>query len=167
MRMDGQDESSNVEDVRGHARRRGRRIRHRRAGHRPRHGRVAVIAGWIFGINPLTLLGMMGGGEAPTEQTAPGPAPAPPANDAQPASSRIPRVGDPGAADPGAARQAGRTSSSPVQEVTAHSPVVAQAVPVQVLPFHCPGVPGRAGERLRLVNVAGVPGAGRRCRSRR
>jgi predicted metalloprotease len=45
---------------------------------------VAVIAGWIFGINPLTLLGMMGGGEAPTAQTAPqGPAPAPPADDAQ------------------------------------------------------------------------------------
>ena len=31
---------------------------------------VAVIAGWIFGINPLTLLGMMGGSEAPTAQTA-------------------------------------------------------------------------------------------------
>jgi len=82
--MDGQDESSNVEDVRG--------MRGGGGGGFGIGGRgiglgtvaVAVIAGWIFGINPLTLLGMMGGGEAPTAQTAPqGPAPAPPANDAQ------------------------------------------------------------------------------------
>jgi len=43
---------------------------------------VAVIAGWIFGINPLALLGMMGGsdggGQVVQQQ---GPAPAPPAND--------------------------------------------------------------------------------------
>ena len=84
MRMDGQDESSNVEDVRG--------MRGGGGGGFGIGGRgiglgtvaVAVIAGWIFGINPLTLLGMMGGSEAPTAQTAPqGPAPAPPANDAQ------------------------------------------------------------------------------------
>ena len=84
MRMDGQDESSNVEDVRG--------IRGGGGGGFGIGGRgiglgtvaVAVIAGWIFGINPLTLLGMMGGGEAPTAQSAPqGPAPAPPADDAQ------------------------------------------------------------------------------------
>ncbi len=85
MRMDGQDESSNVEDVRGMRGGGG-------GGGFGIGGRgiglgtvaVAVIAGWIFGINPLTLLGMMGGGEAPTAQTAPqGPAPAPPANDQQ------------------------------------------------------------------------------------
>jgi len=84
MRMDGQDESSNVEDVRG--------MRGGGGGGFGIGGRgiglgtvaVAVIAGWIFGINPLTLLGMMGGGEAPTAQTAPqGPAPAPPADDTQ------------------------------------------------------------------------------------
>jgi len=84
MRMDGQDESSNVEDVRG--------MRGGGGGGFGIGGRgiglgtvaVAVVAGWIFGINPLTLLGMMGGGEAPTAQTAPqGPAPTPPANDAQ------------------------------------------------------------------------------------
>jgi len=84
MRMDGQDESSNVEDVRG--------MRGGGGGGFGIGGRgiglgtvaVAVIAGWIFGINPLTLLGMMGGGEAPTAQSAPqGPAPAPPADDAQ------------------------------------------------------------------------------------
>lgn len=43
---------------------------------------VALVAGWIFGINPITILGALSGGGdlmAPTEQsqTAPGPAPAP------------------------------------------------------------------------------------------
>jgi predicted metalloprotease len=77
MRMDGQQESSNVEDVRG------------RSGGGggfgiPIGGRgigigtvaVALIAGWIFGINPLTILGLAGGGESRVEQRAPeGPLP--------------------------------------------------------------------------------------------
>ncbi|MDO8376375.1 MAG: neutral zinc metallopeptidase, partial [Aquabacterium sp.] len=42
---------------------------------------VAVVAGWIFGINPLTILGLLdgGGGVAPQVQQAP--AARPPAND--------------------------------------------------------------------------------------
>jgi hypothetical protein len=40
---------------------------------------IALVGGWIFGINPLTILGILGGGGAPAVQT--GPAPAPPAND--------------------------------------------------------------------------------------
>jgi predicted metalloprotease len=86
MRMEGQEESSNVEDVRGMSGGGG-------FGGFGLGGRsigigtivVALIAGWIFGINPLTLLGMFsGGGGAPVQQTAPaGPAPAPPAGDAQ------------------------------------------------------------------------------------
>jgi predicted metalloprotease len=44
---------------------------------------IAVLAGWIFGINPLTVLGILGGGgaaiEAPQSQ---GPTQRPPANDA-------------------------------------------------------------------------------------
>jgi predicted metalloprotease len=80
MRMDGQEESSNVEDVRGMSGGGG--------GGFGFGGRsiglgtvvVALIAGWIFGVNPLTLLGLAGGGGQ--VQTAPtGPAPAPPAND--------------------------------------------------------------------------------------
>ncbi len=42
---------------------------------------IAVLASWIFGINPLTVLGILGGGgpaEAPASQ---GPAQRPPAND--------------------------------------------------------------------------------------
>ena len=45
---------------------------------------IAVVAGWIFGINPLTVLGFLGGGgPAPMEQSAPGPSAKPPANDPQ------------------------------------------------------------------------------------
>src|ERR1700712_4307474 len=85
MRMDGQDESSNVEDVRGGGRGGG-------GGFSFGGGRgiglgtvaVALVAGWIFGINPLTVLGLLsGGGGAPVQQTAPAPAHAPPAQDAQ------------------------------------------------------------------------------------
>ena len=84
MRMDGQEESSNVEDVRGSSGGGG--------GGGMRFGgggigigtiAVALIAGWIFGINPLTLLGALSGGGSPVAQTAPGPAKAPPANDPQ------------------------------------------------------------------------------------
>ena len=44
---------------------------------------IAVLAGWIFGINPLTVLGVLGGGgqvEPPSAQTVP--ARLPPTNDA-------------------------------------------------------------------------------------
>jgi predicted metalloprotease len=75
--MDNQEESRNVQDVRG-------------SGFRPVHGIglgtivVALIAGWIFGINPLTVLGILSGGSAPTAESVPeGNAPAPPADDAQ------------------------------------------------------------------------------------
>jgi hypothetical protein len=49
---------------------------------------IALVAGWIFGINPLTVLGLLSGGgqQAPTVQSAPAPArPAarPPAGDRQ------------------------------------------------------------------------------------
>ena len=88
MRMDGQDESSNVEDARGSS------------GSGPGGGfrlgggggiglgtiAIALVAGWIFGINPLTLLGALGGGGggAPMVQTEPaGPIAKPPAGDPQ------------------------------------------------------------------------------------
>ncbi|MEO6361659.1 MAG: neutral zinc metallopeptidase [Caldimonas sp.] len=83
MRMDGQEESSNVEDVRGRSGGGG--------GGFGFGGRsigvgsvvVAVVAGWIFGINPLTLLGLVGGsdGGGQVAQQSQGPAPGPPAGD--------------------------------------------------------------------------------------
>lgn len=78
MRMDDQEESRNVEDVRGSG------------GFRPIHGVglgtivIALIGGWIFGINPLQILGLLSdvtpsGGQTATDQ----PAQPPPADDAQ------------------------------------------------------------------------------------
>ncbi len=83
MRMDGQDESSNVEDVRGSG---GGGGGFGFGGRSVGIGGVAiaVIAGWIFGINPLTILGLMGGsGGQTTQQQQQGPAPAPPQSDTQ------------------------------------------------------------------------------------
>jgi uncharacterized protein len=42
---------------------------------------VALVGGWIFGINPLTILGLLSGGGAPTAQVSQGPAQRPPADD--------------------------------------------------------------------------------------
>ncbi|MGZ5156957.1 MAG: KPN_02809 family neutral zinc metallopeptidase [Caldimonas sp.] len=81
MRMDGQDESSNVEDVRGMG---GGGGGFGIGGRSVGIGGVAValIAGWIFGINPLTILGLMGGGGGGQVVQQQGPAPAPPKSDA-------------------------------------------------------------------------------------
>jgi len=84
MRWQGNRESENVEDARGSG------------GGRPPGGvrlgggrgiglgtiLIALVAGWIFGINPLTLLGMLGGGDlggTPVAQQSP--ATRPPADD--------------------------------------------------------------------------------------
>ena len=79
MDMNNQDESRNVEDVRGSS-----------GGFRPIHGIgigtvvVAIIGGWIFGVSPLQILGLLSGNGAPATQTAADqPAQAPPANDSQ------------------------------------------------------------------------------------
>ena len=76
MRMEDQDESQNVEDVRGSS-----------GGFRPVHGIgigtivVALIGGWVLGVNPLQILGLLSGGgtslQAPQDQ----PAQPPPAGD--------------------------------------------------------------------------------------
>ena len=69
MDMNDQDESRNVEDVRGSS----------GGGFRPVHGislgtvAVALIAGWIFGINPLQLLGLLSSGGGSTVESGPPP----------------------------------------------------------------------------------------------
>lgn len=73
MKWEGHEQSKNVEDRRGQGAGGGggRRIGGRGIG----IGTVAValVAGWIFGINPLTVLGLLSGGgmEAPQSQQAP------------------------------------------------------------------------------------------------
>ena len=84
MRWEGNDQSDNVEDRRDEGYGGGGGF-----GGLPIGGRtvglgtiaVAVIAGWIFGINPLTLLGLMSGGEPPAQVQQQGPAHKPPADD--------------------------------------------------------------------------------------
>jgi len=82
MKWEGERESDNVEDQRGSG---GGGF-----GGLPIGGRgigigtvaIALVAGWIFGINPLTVLGLLsggGGGPAPVQQQAP--AHRPPADD--------------------------------------------------------------------------------------
>jgi uncharacterized protein len=79
MRWQGNRESSNVEDARGMGGGGGGGFRLGGGGLSIGSIVIAVIAGWIFGINPLALLGMMDGGSTPTAQQQP--APAPPASD--------------------------------------------------------------------------------------
>jgi uncharacterized protein len=80
MRMDDQGESQNVEDARGSS----------GGGFRPIHGIglgtivVALIGGWVFGVNPLQILGLLSGGttssvQAPADDTGQ----APPQGDSQ------------------------------------------------------------------------------------
>jgi predicted metalloprotease len=76
MRMDDQGESQNVEDVRGSS-----------GGFRPIHGIglgsivLAVIAGAIFHVNPLQLLGLMSSDQGASQSAPQQPAQSPPATD--------------------------------------------------------------------------------------
>ncbi|WP_374437628.1 neutral zinc metallopeptidase [Inhella sp.] len=68
MKWEGHRQSERIEDLRG-------------GGGRPRVGGrglglggivIALLAAWIFGVNPMTVLGLMGGGGAPGAQSEPG-----------------------------------------------------------------------------------------------
>jgi len=78
MRWEGNRESDNVEDARGTG---GGGGGFHLGGGSLSIGSIviAVIAGWIFGINPLQILGLMSGGGAPTAEQVP--AGKPPADD--------------------------------------------------------------------------------------
>jgi predicted metalloprotease len=80
MRWEGNRESSNVEDVRGSG---GGGGGFGLGGRSIGIGTIviALVGGAIFGINPLTILGVLTGGGGPAPQVQQGPAPAPPAND--------------------------------------------------------------------------------------
>jgi predicted metalloprotease len=81
MKWEGNRESDNVEDAR-HSGGGG-------GGFRLGGGRgigvgtvvIALVAGWAFGINPLTILGLLSGGGGPAPQVQQAPAQRPPADD--------------------------------------------------------------------------------------
>ena len=87
MKWEGQEQSDNVED------RRGQSFGGGGGGGLPRIGGrgigvgtvvIALLASWLFGINPLTVLSLLsggGGGPVMQQQAPTGPAPAPPPND--------------------------------------------------------------------------------------
>src|SRR5262245_35900683 len=82
MRWEGQRQSDNVEDRRGEGGGGGFRIGGRGIG----LGTVviALLAGWLFGINPLAVIGMLGGDDGGVVATQPQtPAQRPPAQDTQ------------------------------------------------------------------------------------
>ena len=84
MKWEGNEQSDNVEDRRGSGGGGGGG-----GGGFPIGGRsvgigtvaVALIAGWVFGINPLTVLGLLSGDGAEPQTQQQGPAQKPPAND--------------------------------------------------------------------------------------
>ena len=84
MKWEGNRESENVEDVRGSSGGGGGGFR---LGGGVGVGTIAIalVAGWIFGINPLTILGVLsGGGGSVVEQSQPqAPGAKPPAGDKQ------------------------------------------------------------------------------------
>jgi predicted metalloprotease len=94
--MGDQDESRNVEDVRGSS---GGGFQFR-----PVHGIglgtliIALIGGWVLGINPLQMLGLLSGGEVSSQQGTPVPQAAPQTADqgpdqaANPADTEDPQV---------------------------------------------------------------------------
>ena len=79
MKGEGQRESDNVEDLRdqggggGGSGFGGFGVRHIGIGTIV----IALVGGWIFGINPLTILGLLSGGSVPVQHSAPAQVPGP------------------------------------------------------------------------------------------
>ncbi|HJW11857.1 MAG TPA: neutral zinc metallopeptidase, partial [Albitalea sp.] len=140
MRMDDQQESDNVEDVRGSG---------GGGGFGFGGGRsiglgtvvVALIAGWVFGVNPLTVLGLFtgGGGGAPVvQQSAPHRAAPPSANDTQARFvSQVLRSTEDVWTD--VFREAGKTYEKPRLRLFSHSfPTACGMGEAAMGPFYCP-----------------------------
>jgi len=137
MRWEGNEGSDNVEDRRGQGGGGGFSIGGRGIG----VGTivVALLAGWIFGINPLTVLGLLSGGGGPAPQVQQGPAPPPPANDreAQFASVVLRNTED---VWTGVFRQAGATYQSPKMVLFRGATQTACGAGQSAMgPFYCPG----------------------------
>lgn len=83
MRWEGNEQSDNVEDRRDDGGGGGGGFGFPVGGRGIGIGTVAIalIAGWIFGINPLTVLGLLSGGGGPAPQVQQAPAHRPPSDD--------------------------------------------------------------------------------------
>ena len=81
MKWEGQEQSENVEDRRGQGGGGGGGMRIGGLGVGIGTVAVALLAGWIFGINPLTVLGLLSGGGMEASQVQQAPAGKPPASD--------------------------------------------------------------------------------------
>ncbi len=82
MKWEGNRQSDNVEDRRGSPGAGGGGMRLGGRGIGLGSIVIALVAGWIFGINPLTVLSLLSGGSGPAPQVQSGPALKPPAGDA-------------------------------------------------------------------------------------
>ena len=139
MKWDGNRESENVEDARGGGGGGGG------GGFRIGGGSVgigsvaiALVAGWIFGINPLTVLGILGGG-SPSPQAQQAPAGKPPATDqtARFVSTILADTEDVWRAQ---FKQAGMTYSEPKLRLFRGSePTACGTGQAAMGPFYCPG----------------------------
>lgn len=135
MKWEGNRESSNVEDVRGSG---GGGGGFGVGGIGLGTVAVAVVAGWMFGINPLTILGLLSGGnQAPTTQQAP--AHAPPADDRQ-AKFVSTVLADTEDVWTGIFKQAGATYRDPKLVLYRGSyPTACGTGSAAMGPFYCPG----------------------------
>ena len=81
MKWEGNRQSDNVEDARGGGAAGGRGVRIGGRGLGLGTVVIALLAGWAFGINPLTVLSLLSGDGPLVTQQAPAPATAPPPGD--------------------------------------------------------------------------------------
>ena len=130
-----------IEQRRGHARRRWRRrLRHRRAQRSASApSSIALVGGAIFGINPLTILGMLsGGGPAPQVQQQ-ARRQAPPANDRD-GAVRLHRAGRHRGRVEAAVRAGRRAPTASPSWCCSAAPCAPPAAPGQAAmgPFYCP-----------------------------
>jgi len=143
MRMDGQEESENVEDVRGSSGGGGGGFSFGGGSIGLGTVAIALIAGWIFGINPLTLLGALSGGGSPVAvqqpHVQPAPGHAPPANDPEARFvSQVLRSTEQVWGD--VFRQAGKTYQPPKLRLFSGSyPTACGLGQAAMGPFYCPG----------------------------
>lgn len=144
MRWEGQRESDNVDDVRGSGGGGGFRMPGVGGGGR-RLGLgtvvIALVGGWLLGVNPLTLLGMLSGGGAPMEMSQPDSTPPQAAGDKDPSLKFVSVVlADTEDVWGNIFQQGGQTYQQPRMVVFRGSyPTACGQGDAAMGPFYCPG----------------------------